>query len=396
MNATKWLALAVLAPGLLFAQGKVTRQGSDWTEESTGTLSGCQRLHVETPGGNVEVRGGASPDVAYRAVRRVRARSEEEGRRKLAAVPVRAKRAGDLCELSLEEQRNGSVGVDYFVTAPKSLRKAQMETAGGNILVENIDGETIASTAGGDIHADRVGATVGGATKVETAGGEVVLGQIRGKLTAESAGGNITLREGLGEAMLETVGGNITVESCARTVRAESSGGDVSIKHCGGDVRLETAGGAIRLGTIDGIVVAETAGGAIEVESARAVVRAGTASGPIRLRSIAGPVRAETAEGNISATVIANRASWAASLLETSNGDVIVYLPANLAVTIKATIDMAASRQSIRSDFPLVFRDLRELPGMRELSGEAQVNGGGPQLVIRTVSGKIEIVKVNK
>jgi len=394
MRTSRLILIAGLAPTMLLAQvqGKLTQKGREWTEETTGSFAACQRLQAETPGGSVEVRGGFSPDIVYRALRHVQARTQEEARRKLAAVPLRAKRSGDLAELSLDDQKTANVYVDYFVTVPKSLRRAVMETAGGNIVVENIDGEASASTAGGNINADQIG----GATKVETAGGHLVLGLIRGKLTAQSAGGNISLREGQGEAILETAGGNINVENCARTVRAQSAGGDVTIKRCGGDVRLETAGGAIRLGVIDGIVVAETAGGAIEVESARAVVRAGTASGPIRLRHIAGPVRAETAGGNISATVVANRASWAESLLETSMGDVTVYLPANLAVTIRARIDMAPSRQSIHSDFPLVFRDLRELPGMRELIGEAQVNGGGPPLVIRTVSGKIQIVKVNQ
>lgn len=391
MRILKWIGIAVLSPALLFGQAKLTRQGNTWTEESTGTFSGCLRLQVETPGGNVEVRGGTSPDVTYRALRHVRARSEEEARRKLAMVPLRARKAGDLAQLSLEEQRNGNVGVDYFVSVPKVLRKAHMETAGGNILVLNIDGEAFASTAGGDINADQIG----GVTRVETAGGRLTLGQIRGKLTAETASGNITLREGLGDTSLETAGGNISVENCARNVRAQSSGGDVDIKRCGGDVRLETGGGSIRLGIIDGIVVAETGGGSIDVESAKAVIRAGTASGPIKIRRVTGPVRAETAGGNISASV-ANGAAWAESLLETSGGDVIVYLPANLAVTIKATIDNAMSRAAIRSDFPLVFRGGNEWPGMRELIGEARVNGGGPQLVIRTVSGKIEIVKINK
>ena len=159
---------------------------------------------------------------------------------------------------------------------------------------------------------------------------------------------------------------------------------------------METAGGSIRLGQIDGIVVAETAGGGIEVESARAVVRAGSVMGPIKLGRIAGPVRAETGAGNIVATLTADRASWAESTLGTHMGDVVVYIPADLAMTIHATIDAAVSRQAIRSDFPLVFRNLAAWRGMQELIGEAQVNGGGPSLRIRTTVGKIEIIKVSK
>ena len=58
MNTSKWLPIVCLAPALLCGQGKLTQKGREWTEETTGTFSACQRLQVETPGGNVEVRGG--------------------------------------------------------------------------------------------------------------------------------------------------------------------------------------------------------------------------------------------------------------------------------------------------------------------------------------------------
>jgi len=390
-NAT--LAVLMLPMALAAQTGKISQQGRDWVEEITGTIAAAPRLKVETPGGQVEVRGGASSGIAYRVIKRVRARSEEEARRKFAAAALEVHRSGDRVELSLVPQgRHSEVGADFFVTVPKSLLQTQAETAGGNVLVENIDGEAIAGSAGGDIRVDQIG----GGAKLETAGGTLYLGLIRGHISAQTAGGNISLRDGQGDAVLETSGGNITVDNCSRTVRAETAGGNVEIRHGGGDVRVGTAGGSIHLGVIDGTVFAETAGGGIEVGSARAVVRAETTAGFIKLGRISGPVRAETAAGNIIATVVADRASWAASQLGTQMGDVVVYLPANLAITIQATIDMAPSRQAIRSDFPLVFRNIGDWPGLRELIGDAQINGGGPALKIRTTSGRIEIIKVSK
>jgi len=373
--------------------GKISRQGQDWVEEITGNLAASPRLHVETPGGNVEVRGGSGADIAYRVLKHVRARDENDARRKFALAALEAKRSGDVATLSLEPQRRRSeVGASFFITVPKAQGQVHAETAGGNVWIENIDGEAIADTAGGDIRADQIG----GAAKLGTAGGQMYLGTIRGKLIAETAGGNITLREVGGESKLETSGGTIMVESCGKSLRAESAGGDVTVRRCNGDVHAETAGGAIHLGTINGVVIAETAGGAIEVESARAIVRAGTASGPIKLGRISGPVRAETAGGNIACTLMADRASWAESLLDTAGGDVIVYIPSDLALTIRATIRMTSSAQGIRSDFPLTMRNANGIPGMHELTGEAQLNGGGAQLKIRTMSGRIDIRKVSR
>jgi hypothetical protein len=388
-----FLAASLLPLALAGQTGKISKQGRDWVEEITGTMAAAPRLKVETPGGQVEVRGGASAGISYRVVKHVQARSEEDARRRFAEAALEVRRSGDRAELSLESRgRNSHVGADFFVTVPKSLAQVQAETAGGNVLVENIDGEAIGESAGGDVRVDQIG----GGAKLETAGGTLYLGSVRGRISAQTAGGDISLHDGQGEAVLETSGGNINVESCTKTVRANTAGGNIQIRRCGGDVRVGTAGGSIRLGVIDGTVFAETAGGGIEVESARAVTRAESASGVIRLGRVAGPVRAETASGNIFATVVADRASWADSQLGTQMGDVVVYLPSNLAITIRATIDMASSQRAIHSDFPLVFRNLGDWQGMRELIGEAQINGGGPSLKIRTTQGKIEIIKVSK
>src|ERR1039458_6041217 len=97
--------------------GKISQQGRNWTEEITGTMAAAPRLKVETPGGQVEVRGGASSGISYRVVKHVKARSEEEARRKFAAAAVEVHRSGDHAELSLEPQgrrSEGEVGAEFF------------------------------------------------------------------------------------------------------------------------------------------------------------------------------------------------------------------------------------------------------------------------------------------
>ncbi len=386
------LLLAGVLPAALLAQGgKISRQGRDWVEEISGTLPASPRLKVETPGGVVEIRGGDGAGISYRAVKHTHARSEEEAHRRFAQMRLEARRSGDQADLSLEgSERHIDVGADFFVTVPKSLAHAVAETAGGNVLIENIAGEAIVATAGGNVRIDQIG----GGAKVETAGGLIDIGTVRGRLNAQGSGARITVKDAQGEAVLESSGGDISVENYARTMRAETAGGNVDVKHGGGDIRVGTAGGSIRLGTIEGTVFAETNGGGIEVGSARAIIRAESTAGIIRLGRIAGPVRAETVNGNIFATVVADRASWGESLIGTGMGDVVVYLPANLAVTIQAIVESAGSRGAIRSDFPMVFQSSGSR-GHGEVSGAAQINGGGPALKIRTTMGRIEIIKVS-
>ncbi len=127
--------------------------------------------------------------------------------------------------------------------------------------------------------------------------------------------------------------------------------------------------------------------------SSIASLHAETTAGGIRLWKIAGPMRAEATAGNITAQVVADRRSWAESLLETTMGDVIVYLPEQLPITIRASIEMARGRDRISSDFPLNIHASGDSPWPREILAEGQLNGGGPPLRIHTTSGSIEIRK---
>jgi len=95
-----------------------------------------------------------------------------------------------------------------------------------------------------------------------------------------------------------------------------------------------------QVGTHHGIVFAETAGGTIDVESARAVVRAETASGLINLRRIAGPVRAENGGGQHYRHRGCGSRRMGRVDVGTHSGDVDRLHPANLAMTIRATIEM--------------------------------------------------------
>jgi len=76
-------------------------------------------------------------------------------------------------------------------------------------------------------------------------------------------------------------------------------------------------------------------------------------------------------------------------------GDVYVYLPANVPLTIDASIDTAAGRQ-IHSDFPLDIQGNKEELVPSTLRGHGMLNGGGEILKIRTVSGNIEIRKIDE
>jgi len=367
---------------------RLTRQGEYWVEELTGRLPVGPRVRVRSPAGDIDLRGGPEPMLIYRVQKRVAAGDAAEARRILSQYRLRWGRSGDLFELAIESVPGAALQANFDVTVPKGTALAELETRGGNITARDLDGALRAQTAGGNIDADGIG----GEATVQTAGGSLTLKTMRGAVKAQTAGGNIKLGYAGGPAEVATAGGNIDVGKAERSVRGQTAGGNITVGAAGGDVTVQTAGGNITIGDA-ARVDAQTAGGSIEVGAARALVRVQTAGGSIRLSKCAGPVRAETAAGSILARIAATRGAWAASVLETNAGDIIVFLPGDLAVTIRALIEQASTRHTISSEFPITLRPRAQAPGPRELRGEGPINGGGPLLELRAVSGNIEIKK---
>ena len=77
------------------------------------------------------------------------------------------------------------------------------------------------------------------------------------------------------------------------------------------------------------------------------------------------------------------------SVLETSAGDITVYLAPNVNISVRASIEVA-NGHNIRSDFP----DIKVTTeggdyGPKTVIAEGSLNGGGPVLKVRTTTGDI-------
>ncbi len=121
------------------------------------------------------------------------------------------------------------------------------------------------------------------------------------------------------------------------------------------------------------------------------MVEAETAGGSIDLLRVESVVRAETSAGRIFAEISANRETFGASHLANSVGDVDVFIPADLPLTVDAAIEQAFGHRIV-SDFPALrwVGNPEGLPG-HVVRLEGGLNGGGRTLRIRTIMGDIEI-----
>jgi DUF4097 and DUF4098 domain-containing protein YvlB len=381
------LALAAWAAPLSAEDTQVVRSGSGWMEVVSGTLPSLRNLKVDIEFGSVLVRGGSPQGITYTVRKRLNSGSESHARRQFELFTVHASQKSDFAVLEAECRGAEKISVEVTVNVPRELAFAKVGTRGGRVEMTNIAGRVEAETAGGSIIINDIGGTV----KAETSGGSIEVGNVGGDMNLETAGGSINIRSASGKIRAETAGGSIDVGSANQSAYLSTAGGSIQVKKCDGDLRASTAGGSVEVGDVGGWATLETSGGSIRLASAKGVVRATTSGGGIRLYGLTHGVTAKTAAGSIYAEFTAGKGSFSESHLETSIGDVIVYLPSDLPVTVRATIDAATGHRFV-TDFPEVkiTQEGGEW-GAREIYGQGAINGGGPLLKIHITGGNIEL-----
>lgn len=382
-------ALASLALG---QQGRIYREGSNWVQEVTGELSAAKNLRVKLDSGSVKIQGGSQSTITYVIHRHAYTSSEQSARHEFDSNRLNAAIKGDTAWIVAERSGNNrKCSDDLVVNVPRQLKLAKVETGGGAVTATALAGRVEIESGGGAIHVD----DVAGAVRAETGGGVIDIGTVGGDVEVETGGGNIKIASAKGDIKAETGGGSLVVTSGLQGAVLETGGGSIRLGKCNGHVKASTGGGSIDLGEIGGPVEIESGAGSIRLASAQGRVEAQTGGGSIQLDG-ATSVRAETGAGGIIVKLLSSSDVHSNSTLETSAGDITVYLANNIPITIRAAIDMAAGH-TIRTD----FNDIRvsseggNWPGPRTITAEGQLNGGGPTLKVRTSSGNITFLRLN-
>lgn len=171
---------------------------------------------------------------------------------------------------------------------------------------------------------------------VETSGGSIEIDEIDGTVDANTSGGSIRTGRLGGKSTLKTSGGSITVDGAAAELNAHTSGGSIDVGDIAGTAEVKTSGGSISLGRVSGEVLARTSGGDIKIEDA------------------AGRVDASTSGGTIRAQI--SRQPAGDSRLTTSGGGVVVTLAPSIAVDL----DAHASGGGVTSDVPITVQGTQD------------------------------------
>lgn len=266
-------------------------------------------LTVDAARGSIQVKTGSGNDVDVQVLYRIKSGNEKKLEKVLEDYKLEMDQSGDDVTVTLDK-RDGSwwdgsnkLQVKFRIRVPEKYN-VKLNTSGGSISVDDLEGKVKAKTSGGSLN----------------------FGNIDGNITGKTSGGSVTV-------------------------------GD-----CNGDVDVHTSGGSLNLGAIMGDVDARTSGGSINV------------------RAIAGNVVARTSGGSITAKLTKQPESDCE--LSTSGGTVTAYLAEGIGVHV----DAKTSGGSVSTDFPVTVQGK-----ISKKSLNADINGGGPRLTLRTSGGSIRI-----
>lgn len=308
------------------------------------------------------------------------------------ALPSQAARSGD-----------AQFWVEFEIAVPRGY-SVEVNTEAGDIITGDIGGTASLHTQGGNITTGKIGTTGfreasrgRSAAKLETQGGHIQVQEVTGDLNAFTAGGHINVGNIAGDASLHTGGGHIRAERIGGRAELETAGGNITVAHAEKFVNVHTGGGQIDFGEVRGSVHAQTGGGGIRVMYVSGPMEVESSSGSICLTRVAGALQASTSGGTITAWINpdpppggGNVHLGGASQLASGNGDIIVFLPRNLAANIEATV-VGGGEHQIEADPALHLSIQAPGSGPGPFRAMAVLNGGGAPLKLRTTGGKIRL-----
>ncbi|HTP68751.1 MAG TPA: energy transducer TonB [Dongiaceae bacterium] len=297
--------------------------------------------------------------------------------------------------------RNVQFWVQFVVSVPANFN-LDISTGAGEITTGDVSGRVCLLSQGGDITTGRITPPGGGrgvrgdrlaAKIVSEQGGHITLRDVTGDVDAFTGGGHIQAGNIEGNAKLVTGGGNIRTARIRGVATLQTAGGNIAVGEADSYVGVHTAGGQIDFGSVRGSVHAQTGGGGIRVMYVSGPMEVVTSGGSICLTRVANAIHAETGEGKITAWINPEESDHGRNVrlsgpsqLASRTGDIVVFLPRNIAMTIDATVDSGGpARIEADPSLPLNIQTRPDGP----VHAVAALNGGGAPLKLHTAGGKI-------
>ena len=366
---------------------------------------GSYTILLESVEGSIEVRTHAGAGAEITITRKIRAHTEKKAKRlvKDAKILVYHLEDDQLIQVRSEKKIHykRNVHTEFELKLPMNIN-LNLETAGGDIDVTDIRGESVFRTSGGDLDLEnlmgRVEAhtsggdidisRIEGLIRVHTSGGDIEIMNSNGKFNASTSGGDLEFRHLTGNIDAQTSGGSITLDNIeGETVECRTSGGDINAEDISANLTGSTSGGEIDLESIKGHVDVTTSGGDIKAQQITGALTCHITGGDIDGNGIIGPVDASTTAGDIKLELSYDSSIKEYSFnLETRSGDIFIRVPKGLPVNVGAEIFGTGTAQDLNSDIPLNISSTEN-----QISGIGQIQNGTIPMRLRATFGTITI-----
>lgn len=324
-------------------------------------------------GGSVEIRGWDQDEVSIQADRNgddlqnyeVEISEVSEG------VRIHSHHVGP-------NRRTYSSNLELKIKVPRRF-DVSIETMGGGVTIEGVEGEFTGKTMGGALN----------------------LSNVKGTARLTTMGGNITLKSSELDGSLKTMGGRVLFEDVTGDVKGSSMGGNVvyknvtnrSGKSTGDEVHISTMGGAINVDSAPAGANVHTMGGKIHIGSASRFIKAKTMGGDINIDSVDGLVEATSMAGDITV----NQTGEGNVTLVSFKGDITLVVPAGLSMEID--IQLAYTQNSSRnykiiSEFDIKQEETDQWEyehgsPRKYIYGRGSIGGGRNKIKIETINGNV-------
>ena len=382
--------------------GLVEQTQHSFPVEAGGTLM------TDNAFASIEIGSWTKNEVSVTVEKRSDVLDEDRARRAFDDIEVKSEKRNNDVYITVDgpdSRRRNQVEIQITVQVPERYN-LYLESSGGDIEIHDLRGDIYAKSSGGDVVMGNIREST---VDVRTTGGDIRLESGDADTMMKTSSGDVQIENAGGRTDVQTSGGDIRIEHADGEVDVRTTGGDIQIEHASGRLSIETSGGDIQIENAMEGVDAESEGGDIDIENARGAVTVRTTGGDIDIENVQGSVTAKTLGGDIDIQLTGTDTSNDRSCeLESSGGEVKVYLPEDLAATIDAKVHLSISRFWGRGDYR-VYSEF-DLSGKNNSSrnptwawvygrsGHAKVwgdiNGGGDLIRIETTNGNIRIKKL--
>ena len=224
-----------------------TERGFVESTTATYTVDPGGELTIDADFGSVRIETATTDKVEILVEKQRKEGTADEARRAFEDVEVTTEQQGNDVYLRVDHSRwlgRNGMSIEMTVQVPYTY-DLDIETAGGSIIIADLDGEIVAKTAGGSI---RIGATQGD-VNARTLGGSIRIGPTEGGVSAKTLGGSIDIGDANGDVSAQTMGGSIRVGRTEGDLTAYTMGGNITVEAVSGKTSAKTLGGKVRVGS---------------------------------------------------------------------------------------------------------------------------------------------------